>query len=84
MEIQFRKIGNSKGAVIPALLLKELGLNVGDKADIKAENGRLIIEPKTKPQYTLDELLSRCDMNAPKPADLIDWEQAEAVGDELL
>ncbi len=34
MEIQIRKIGNSKGAVIPAPLLKELGLDIGYVASI--------------------------------------------------
>lgn len=84
MEIQIRKIGNSKGAVIPAPLLKELGLDVGAAAQIRVENGRLVIEPKRNPQYTLDELLRQCDARRSVPDELSQWEQSGSLGNELL
>lgn len=84
MEIQIRKIGNSKGAVIPAPLLKELGLDIGTSVDAHTENGRLVLEPKRGPKYQLDELLQQCDLQAAVPDDLTNWEQANAVGNELL
>ncbi|MBT42773.1 MAG: hypothetical protein CMF12_09630 [Idiomarina sp.] len=84
MEIQIRKIGNSKGAVIPAPLLKELGLDIGTSLDAHAENGRLVLEPKRASKYQLDELLQQCDPQAATPDDLTNWEQANAVGNELL
>ncbi|MFD2632347.1 AbrB/MazE/SpoVT family DNA-binding domain-containing protein [Idiomarina piscisalsi] len=84
MEIQIRKIGNSKGAVIPAPLLKELGLDIGTSVDAHTENGRLVLEPKRAPKYQLDELLQQCDPQAAVPDDLTNWEQANAVGNELL
>lgn len=60
METTIRKFGNSKGAIIPAVLLKELDLDVSDKVDAKVEAGRLVIEPITEtPEYTLDELLAQ-------------------------
>lgn len=84
METTLRSIGNSKGAVIPAQLLKELGMNLGDKLDAKAENGSLVITAKSvKPKYTLAELLSQCDESAPMPETLIEWDSAEPVGNEL-
>ena len=84
METTLRNIGNSKGAVIPAQLLKELGLNLGDKLDAKAENGSLVITPKpTKPKYTLAELLAQCDESAPMPETLKEWDNTQTVGNEL-
>ena len=82
METTLRTIGNSKGAVIPVQLLKELGLKVGDKLEAIAENGRLVITPKKQKKYSLDDLLARCDENAPMPQELIDWDNAEPVGNE--
>lgn len=37
-----------------------------------------------KPTYTLDELIAQCDPDAPMPAELVEWEQAESVGAELI
>jgi len=84
METSLRNIGNSKGAVIPAQLLKELNIHLGDKLDAKAENGSLIITPKLiKPKYTLEQLLTKCDESAPMPEELIEWDNSSSVGSEL-
>jgi antitoxin ChpS len=84
METSLRSIGNSKGAVIPAQLLKELNISVGDKLDAKAENGTLVITPKSlKPKYTLAELLAQCDDSAPMPEILAEWDNTQPVGNEL-
>lgn len=84
METSLRSIGNSKGAVIPAQLLKELNISLGDKLDAKAENGALVITPKSvKPKYTLAELLAQCDESAPIPETLVEWDSAQPVGNEL-
>lgn len=82
MEITIRKIGNSKGVVIPTQLLEQLNLNVGDKADLTTKNGRLIITPKGKSKYSLAELIAKCDQNAAMPQELIDWEAAAPFGNE--
>lgn len=58
MESVIRKFGNSKGAIIPAALLKELSLDVDDKLEIKLEDGRLVIEPVSKKKYSLKALLA--------------------------
>lgn len=84
METTLRNIGNSKGAVIPAQLLKELDMNLGDKLDARAENGSLVLTPKSvKPKYTLAELLAQCDESAPMPETLVEWDSAQPVGNEL-
>ena len=84
MKTQLRDIGNSKGAVIPAQLLKELGLKVGDPLEATTEGGRLIMTPiKLKPRYSLEELIAKCDKTAPMPSDLAEWERVSSVGVEL-
>jgi len=84
METSLRNIGNSKGAVIPAQLLKELNIHLGDKLDAKAENGSLVITPKSvKPKYTLDQLLAKCDESASMPEELIEWCNSPSLGNEL-
>jgi len=83
METSLRNIGNSKGVVFPVQLLKELNINLGDKLDAKAENGSIVITPKsTKPKYTLAELLSQCDESAPMPETIVQWDNSQSVGNE--
>jgi antitoxin component of MazEF toxin-antitoxin module len=64
METTIRKFGNSKGAIIPAALLKELNLDVNDKVDAKAVDGCIVIEAISKSEYSLSELLSQCGQNS--------------------
>lgn len=83
METVIRKFGNSKGAIIPASILKELQLDLDDKVDAKVEDGRIVIEPLRENEYSLDELLTQC-----KPEQMIlddddrAWLNAEDVGKE--
>lgn len=86
METIIRKFGNSKGAIIPAALLKELDLDVNHKVDAKVESGRIVIEPILEtPEYSLDELLAQ------SPADKVtltdedkDWLNSPNVGREQV
>ena len=43
MKAFIRKVGNSKGILIPATLLAESGIR--DEIDLRLENGCIIIEP---------------------------------------
>lgn len=85
MQITLREIGNSLGSIFPKPMLQNLGLKKGDKIDIKEENGRLVIKPIKKPEYSLHELLVQCDstttaLNEEDKA----WLNAEPVGSEIL
>jgi len=85
MEICIRKIGNSKGAVFPAPLIKELGVDEGQILQANMVDGRLVIEKIIKPEYSLNELLSKCD---PKAMTLNDedkvWLNDSPVGKEVI
>ena len=79
-----RRVGGSVMLAVPPALLDILNLVVGAKVDIGVENGRLVIEPKARPRYTLDQLLAQCDENETlSPEDRV-WIEAKPVGKELL
>ena len=69
---------------VPPALLDLLKLGVGDKVDICVENGRLVVEPKVRPIYTLDGLLAQWDENDTPSDEDRAWTDANPVGEELL
>ena len=79
-----RKVGGSVMLAVPPPLLDLLNLGAGAKVDIGVENGRLIVAPRTRPNYSLDELLAQCEETAPPGDGDRAWIDAKAVGNELL
>ena len=78
-----RKVGGSVMLKVPPALLDLLDLRVGSRVDIGVEDGRLIVEPRKRPSYSLDELLAQCEESAPS-AEERDWIDAKPVGNEIL
>ena len=60
-----RKVGGSVMLAVPPTLLDVLNLGVGAKVNIGVEDGRLVVAPRTRPSYSLEELLAQCDDSAP-------------------
>lgn len=56
MLVEVQKWGNSAAVRVPATMLKELEIRVGQKLDMKAIDGRLVLE---RPAETLEELVGR-------------------------
>ena len=79
-----RKVGGSVMLAVPRALLDLLELGVGAKVGVGVENGRLVIEPRARPSYTLDELLAQCDETDIHSTEERDWLGAKPVGKELL
>ena len=48
------------------------------------DGGRLIVEPRPRPRYTLDELLAQCDPSAELAQEEREWLDTEPVGREPL
>ncbi len=48
MRTAIRKMGNSSGVIIPKAILAELKVAAGDAVDMRAENGKVLIEPIRK------------------------------------
>ncbi|MGA3371072.1 MAG: AbrB/MazE/SpoVT family DNA-binding domain-containing protein [Terracidiphilus sp.] len=79
-----RKVGGSVMLVIPPVLLNLLHLKADTAVAIDVEDGRLIVEPKPRPRYTLDELLAASDYSQPRTPEEQEWLDAPPVGRELL
>ena len=78
-----RKVGGSVMLTVPPALLDVLDLHASAKVAIGLEGGRLVVVPKKRPAYTLDELLNQCDDSGPFDEDRV-WLDAKPVGKELL
>jgi len=82
MELAIQKWGNSAAVRLPAALLRQLGVAPGDKLSAEMQQGALVLRAARK-QYSLAELMAQCDLNAPAPAESIEWENGRAVGNEV-
>jgi len=63
MELSLRKIGNSKGLIIPSNLLKETGIK--DRINVRIEDNALIIEARKQPREGWEDAIKR--LGAPEP-----------------
>lgn len=79
-----RKVGGSVMLAVPPVLLNLLRLKAGATVDVDVENGRLIVEPKQRKRYTLEELLAESDYSQALPAEDREWLESPAAGRELL
>ena len=83
MHTTIRKWGNSAGTIIPATILQEVGLEIGDALDVQVVEGKVILSP-VEGELTLDELLA----GSPKESLVItdedrEWLDAPNVGREI-
>lgn len=69
MRLKIQKWGNSAAVRLPASILAQLGVKVGDsfEVDVSAQVATL---RAAKPKYKLADLLAQCDKNAPPPAEM--------------
>jgi antitoxin ChpS len=79
-----RKVGGSVMLAVPPALLDLLHLQAGATVGMDVKNGRLVIEPKPRPRYTLEELLAQCEPAAELTEEERAWFDAPPVGKELL
>lgn len=83
-----RKVGGSVMLAVPPALLNILQLQPGAKVGVAVESGRLIVEARPRPRYTLAELLAQCNPKAcrSKQGSKRDreWLNSKPVGRELI
>jgi len=79
-----RKVGGSIMLAVPPALLDMLQLRPGAKVAIAVRSGRLVVEPRQRPRYTLDELLALCDPEAPRSKEEREWLDDKPAGGELI
>ena len=78
------KVGGSVMLALPPPLLDLLELRAGAQVSVCIMDGRLVVDPRTRPAYTLEELLAQCDETASDDAEDRAWLDARPAGDELL
>jgi len=69
---------------VPPALLDVLDLRPGATVGISVENGRLVVEPRKRRQYRLEELLAQCNPRARRGKQEREWLQDGPAGRELL
>jgi antitoxin ChpS len=79
-----RKVGGSVMLAVPPAFLDQLHLRAGATVGLSISNDRLVIEPASRPRYTMDELLAASDYSQPQPPAEREWVDAPAVGGELI
>lgn len=79
-----RKVGGSVMLAVPPAFLDQLRLQAGATVGLAVDHGRLVVEPKPRPHYTLAELLAASDYSQPQSPEEREWVDAPAVGGELL
>jgi antitoxin ChpS len=81
-----RKVGGSVMLAVPPAILDQLHLKAGSVVGLAVDGERLVMQPRPKPRYTLDELLAKCDPAADTP-EMSDedrlWLDLPPVGREL-
>jgi antitoxin ChpS len=82
--VVLRKVGGSVMLALPSALLAVVELAAGQQVELSVKDGRILIEPRRRPRYTLAELLSRCDRRAPLCDEDRQWLEAPPAGAELL
>ncbi len=79
-----RKVGGSVMLAVPPVLLNLLRLEAGATVAVDVENGRLIVEPRPRARYTLNQLLEASDYSQPMSPEEREWLDAPAAGGELI
>lgn len=81
-----RKVGGSVMLAVPPAILDLLHLQAGATVGVAVADGRLVVDPKPLPRYTLAELLAEAEASGayPLPAEEREWIDAPAVGKELI
>ena len=83
--VTLRNLGGSVVLAIPRKILKLINLDAGAQVEMSVQEGKLVVEPKRQPHYTLAELLATCteDNMALTDEDRA-WLDANPVGKEAL
>ncbi len=79
-----RRVGGSVMLAVPPALLDILDLRPGATVGITVESGRLVVEPRKRPRYTLNELLAQCNRKAERTKEESEWLDNKTVGRELI
>ena len=81
---RLRKVGGSIMLAIPKPMLDALELAPDSAVGLSIKAGNLVVEPKRRRRYTLDELLAQCKPSAKRSREDRMWQTNSAAGRELI
>lgn len=79
-----RKVGGSIMLAVPPAVLEILDLKPGARVSLAVRNGQLVVEPRARPRYTLDELLAQCNVKARRTKQERQWLSGRSAGGEII
>ncbi len=81
---RLRKVGGSVMLGIPKPMLDALDLAPDAAVGISIKAGRLVVDPKKRRRYSLEELLAQCKHAAGACLRIPEWAAVRPVGRELI
>jgi antitoxin ChpS len=81
---RLRKVGGSVMLAIPKPMLDELALGPDAAVGLSVKAGRLVIDPKRRRRYTLDELISQSKRSGKRLRSDPSWVAGKPAGRELI
>jgi antitoxin ChpS len=81
---RLRKVGGSVMLAIPKSVLDALALGPDAPVGLTVKAGRLVVDPKGRRRYTLDELISQSKRSGKRPRADRNWVAGKATGRELI
>lgn len=79
-----RKVGGSVMLAVPPAILDLLQLRPGEPVDLAVEGGKLVMLPRRRPRYSLEDLLAEAKPVRRRTRADRDWRESKPVGRELL
>ena len=69
---------------IPKPMLDALDLGPDASVGLSIKAGRIVVDPKRKRRYSLEELLTQCKPSARRSREDTDWQAGPPAGRELI
>jgi len=82
--VQLRKVGGSVMLAIPKPILHALELSPQAAVELSIQKGKLVVDPKKRQRYTLDELLAQCKPSGRRSKAEREWLSSPPVGREII
>ncbi len=83
-DVRLRKVGGSVMLAIPRAMLDALELAPDASVGLSVKAGKLVVDPKKRRRYSLDELLAQCNPAARRSHTDRIWQKSRRVGREII
>ncbi len=79
-----KKWGNSLATRIPKAIVESVGLQLDQKVNVEAVDGKIVITPVKTKEYSLKDLLNQCETETMKlDREDEEWLNSPPVGKEI-